>query len=129
MSILKKSTAPKAFGDSDVDRRLAGVGDRRVNTSDYRFAEFPKAVYSKDGKSRIVKDEDELTALGGDWSTDVPEVHKDEASHTAAVLKGDGIKPNADVQKVQVVNPDDPNAAAFQKPEPADPDAPTKAKK
>lgn len=110
--------APKAFGDSDTDRRVSGVGDRRVNTSDYRFREYPKMVFHKDGKqSRVVTDEATLDALGADWGHDAPEVHKDDETHEAAVLKGDGVPRNQNVQKVEVVNPkDDSKAAAFQQP-------------
>lgn len=117
----KTSTAPKAFGGSDTDRRVSGVADRRVNLSTYVFNEYPKMVFHKDGKqSRIVQDETQHDALGADWGHDVPEVHKDDETHEAAVLKGDGIPRNQNVQKVEVVNPkDDSKAAAFQQPAPA----------
>lgn len=107
------------FGDSDTDRRVSGLADRRVNTSDYRYNEYPKMVYHKDGhQSRVVTDEAGMDALGGDWGEDnTPEIHQTEASHEAAVLKGDGVPRNLNVAKVEVVNPKDDNkAAAFQTP-------------
>ena len=113
MAPSKKTSGPKMFGDSDTDRRLAGVGDRRVTTSDYRYAEYPKAVYHDNGSSRVVKDEAELAALGSGWGADTPDVHGAADTHTAAVLKGDGVPVNQDVQKVQVVNPEAPTAAVL----------------
>lgn len=122
--MAKKATAPKAFGDSETDRRVSGVADRRLNTSDYKFNEYPKMVFHKDGKqSRIVQDEAGHEALGADWGADVPEVHATSESHEDAVLKGDGVPRNQNVQRVEVVNPkEDSKAAAFQQPgAPVDP--------
>jgi hypothetical protein len=115
--MAKKATTPKAFGDSDTDRRVSGLADRRLNTSDYKFREYPKMVYHKDGQqSRIVTDEAGHKALGADWGADAPEIHADDASHEAAVLKGDGVVQPA-AARVEVVNPrEDRLAAAFQQP-------------
>lgn len=119
MAKSKAATQQKAFGDSETDRRVSGVADRRnVLQTGYVFNEYPKMVFHKDGKqSRVVTDEAAHDALGGDWGADVPEIHKDDETHEAAVLKGDGVPRTLAVQKVEVVNPkDDTRAAAFQQP-------------
>ena len=113
-----KSTAPKAFGESETDRRISGLADRRVNASTYRFEEWPKAVYrlDKNGailETRTVGAQEDFEKLGEGWSDETPDVHSSLKTHEQTVLRGDGVNPNLGVQKVEVVNPEDTEAGTL----------------
>lgn len=53
-------------------------------TAPYEFREFPKMLYHPDGRTAVVADDSEQSALGGEWAPNPEAALKTRAQRDAA---------------------------------------------